>query len=61
MTVTAEDLHRSAEAAKAAWVAGFQAARHWPNHGIPDLTVAWEGTTPRVVPHWDKKMKGWIG
>lgn len=53
--------HRVAEAAKAAWVSGFQSARHWPNHSIPDLTVEWEGSTPRVVPNWNTRKPGWLG
>lgn len=52
--------HRVAEAAKDAWIAGFQAARHWPNHSIPDLVVEWEGSTPRVVPNWNRHLPGWI-
>ena len=52
--------HRVAEAAKAAWIAGFQAARHYPSHPIPVLAVEWEGGTPRVVPTWSQQMRGWI-
>lgn len=61
MTVTDEERHRVGEAAKRAWIAGFQAARHWPNHPIPMLHVEWEGSTPRVVPDWNKRMKSWAG
>lgn len=57
----AEERHVSAEAAKRAWIAGFTAARHWPNHPIPVLEVEWEGSTPRIVPRWQNKMRGYIG
>lgn len=49
------------ETAKAAWISGFQAARHWPNHGLPELTVEWNGPTLRVVPDWQTMKRGWVG
>lgn len=59
--MTGEERHRAGEAAKRAWIAGFQAARHWPNHPIPVLEIEWETDLPRVVPRWQNKMRGWIG
>jgi hypothetical protein len=61
MTADTAEQHRAAEAAKAAWVAGFEAARHNPNHPLPDLTVRWEGSTPHVEPNWRRRMPGYIG
>lgn len=58
-----DDRRRAAaeEMAKAAWISGFQAARHWPNHGLPELTVEWNGSLIRVIPNWQTMKRGWIG
>lgn len=47
---------------KQVWYAGFQAARHYPNHVQPELAVVWSGGIPEVVPNWKagQNRAGWI-
>lgn len=50
------------ERLKAAWQAGFEAARHWPNHTMPTLQVTWHGNIPDIAPNWKdgQNRPGWI-
>lgn len=51
-------------ALKTAWYAGFSAARHYPNHAQPRLSVHWDGRTAEITPNWSAgqtNREGWIG
>lgn len=53
-----------AEELKAAWYAGFRAARHHPNHSQPVLSVTWSGDKATVKPNWklgQVQLPGYIG
>lgn len=59
--MTPEERAHLEAALKAAWEDGFKAARHWPNHPIPELRVTWNGATAKVVPDWSQRKAGYVG
>jgi hypothetical protein len=59
--MTPDEQAKAETLVRQAWIAGFQAARHWPNHGLPELHIHWESGTPRVEPNWSKRQGGWVG
>lgn len=46
---------------KAAWREGFQAARSWPNHQLPQLNITWDHDTATLTPVWKNGLPGYIG
>lgn len=50
------------ERLKAAWYAGFEAARHHPQHTEPELVVRWRNNVPTCHPRWRRGQHrpGWI-
>lgn len=62
--MTAQEQALLEAALKHAWYAGFQAARHYPNHAQPRLSVHWDGSTADITPDWhagQTNRPGWVG
>lgn len=59
--MTPEERTHLESALKAAWEDGFKAARHWPNHALPELRIVWNGATVKVVPDWSQRKAGYVG
>lgn len=60
--MTEEEKVLEANRLKRIWYSGFDAARHYPNHTQPELSVVWSGEIPEVVPNWKagQNRPGWI-
>lgn len=61
--MTPEELDRAKIelAIKSAWIEGFRAARHWPNHALPELHLKWDGSKVLVTPTWGAGKPGYLG
>jgi len=59
--VTEDEKKLVTDLIKAAWREGFQAARRYPNHPLPLVTVSWDGMSPSTDVHWSHRVRGYIG